>query len=100
MGWDEEATEMNRSILNEFGREVQHIPSGFSSSSTVVAVKQDPQELAAHASLLVLFADTSLSGFSQLPQKNDEFVVDGITYRAFEILGPDAANGLYIHLTK
>jgi hypothetical protein len=100
MGWDEEATEMNRSILNEFSRDVEHIPSGSSSSTTVRAVKQDPQELAAHASLLVLFADGSLSGFSQAPQKNDEFIVDGITYRAFEVLGPDAANGLYIHLTK
>lgn len=40
------------------------------------------------------------SGFPLMPVKNDTFIVAGISYRAFEVQGPDESGGITINLTK
>lgn len=91
---------MNSSILREFGDEVSHVPATPGPTVSVRVARRDPSELAAGNGAMTLFGDATVSGFQQLPAKNDTFIVGGVEYRAFDVQGPDESGGLHIHLTR
>jgi len=100
MSWADDSAALNAGILREFGVEVEHAPAGYVELNTVTLAKRDPDDLSASGVLMTFFGDSEASGFVQLPAKNDLFQVDGETYRAFDVQGPDVSGGLLIHLTK
>lgn len=85
--------------LDIYGEAVTWTPTG-GASAAVRVVRCDPDQLSATGVLLMLFGSMAGSGFTQMPVKNDAFTVNSITYRAFDVQGPDAAGGIWIHLTK
>lgn len=91
-------------IFAEWGESVTFTPIGMSGEAVKV-VRDDSglyQEFAPGA-LAVLFGTMNDSGFSRMPAKNDNFTVDGKTYRVFEVkvdlAGGDAGSrGIFIGL--
>lgn len=89
----------NAAMLDIQGRDVTWTPAGGSPVSVRV-IRADPNALAAAGVLMTLFGTMAASGFTQMPVKNDAFTVDSVTYRVFDVQGPDESGGIYIHLTK
>jgi len=95
----DELIRSNAAQIEYSGEAATWTPAGGVATSIRV-VRADPSELSAGGVLMMLFGTMAGSGFTQMPVKNDVFTVNSINYRAFDVQGPDAALGLWIHLTK
>ena len=86
--------------LDFFGLDVTFLGAGMLVAGQVRVIRVDSSELAANSVMGLLVGFLPESGFNQSPQKNDQFTVNGVTFRAFDVQGPDENGAIYIHLTK
>lgn len=94
-----EYARMYSSHLDIRGMDCSWTPAGGSPVSVRV-IREDPNALAAAAVMMTLWGAIVPSGFTQTPVKNDTVVVNTVTYRVFDVQGPDESGGIYLHLTK
>jgi len=95
----EQYARVNAAQLDIYGEAATWTPAG-GVATVIRVVRADPSELSAGGVLMMLFGTMAGSGFTQMPVKNDVFTLNSINYRAFDVQGPDAALGIWIHLTK
>ncbi len=90
---------LDQKLIAEFGKDVTFIPSDDTDSPETVRLIIDDARLD-QPGFKIAFGNLTDSGFSRAPVKNDVFIVDSLTYKAFDVQGPDQIGGYEISLTK
>ena len=94
--WTSLMDALNTAVLGAFGREVTYVPQA-GVPVTVRAITEAPHQTedASPGTYAVLFL--RLADLAQPPVRGDEAVIDGTTYKVFEIVA-DADGGVKLAL--
>ncbi len=85
LDWASLIGNLNRSVADTFGREVQWVPSDTGVPVTLNAIWQTANQQDANAMGVYAVAFVVLADLPAAPARGDQMVVNGVAYKVYEI---------------